>query len=301
MPLRVNIPRPKIVERNLFITSDDVTYELHVPPDRAMIYDVGTGMPEIEYVTQRGPFQHGESIKSFFLRPRVVEMRYRRNCCSRQEYWDCRAELLDILRPNRGGIPRGTLRKILPDGAIRDLTVTIQTGPRFEPRRTTEWDEWSVDEILRFIAYNPVYYDPVQNSQNFIQGGALTFPITFPIVFSNFGNIVNVLYDGSWLEYPTIVITGPISIVSVYNQTTGESIGFAYALPAGRVVTMDLSYGVKSVTLDDGTNLIGYVTSDSDLSTFHLEPGINTIQVFGSGGAAETVIEVDWLNRYIGI
>lgn len=300
------LPRTRVVERTLFITQDGESYELHVPPGRALMYDTGTGMPEIEYVTQRGPFQDGESVKDFFLRPRVVELRYRRNCCSRQEWWDCRAELLNILRPNRGitgniRLPVGTLRKILPNGAKRDLTVCIQQGPKFEAQRLNEWDSWSIDEVLRFIAYNPIYYDPDSNSQSFAQGGALTFPITFPIVFSNFGNTVTIIYEGSWIEYPVIIITGPLATTSIINQTTNESIGFAYNVPAGRVVTIDLSYGAKTVTLDDGSNLIGSVTPSSDLTTFHLAPGSNIIQVFGSGAGLGTGVSINWRSRFIGI
>lgn len=299
-------PRANIKERTLYITQDSTVYELHIPPGRALIHDTGTGMPEIEYVTQRGPFQDGETVKDYFLRPRMVELRYRRNCCSREEYWECRAELLDILRPNRGAtgtirLPQGTLRKILPDGSKRDLTVCIQQGPKFEAQRNSEWDSWSIDEILRFIAYNPIYFDPDGRSQSFGQGGALTFPITFPIVFSSFGNTVTLMYEGSWIEYPVIVITGPLTATSIVNLTTGESIGFNYNVPAGRTVTIDLSYGVKSVTLDDGTNLIGAITSSSDFATFHLQPGSNIVQVFGSGAGAGTALTINWLSRYIGI
>lgn len=296
-------PRARIEERTLYITADNVTYELHVPPGRAMMTETGTGLPEIQYVTQRGPFQDGESVKDFFLRPRLVEIRHRRNCCSREEYWDCRAELLDILRPNRSGtrVPQGKLRKILPGGAIRDLIVTVQSGPKFEAQRNNEWDSWSIDETIRFIAYNPIYFDPTQHSQAFAQGGALTFPITFPIVFSSFGNTIDVNYEGSWIEYPTIVITGPLSLVSIVNQTTDENIGLSYNIPAGHVVTIDLTYGIKTVTLDDGTNLIGNITPDSDFATFHLEPGLNEIRVFGSGAGAGTTLNLNWLSRYIGI
>lgn len=297
------LPRPVIKERTLFITQDGTTYEIHIPPDRALMYDTGTGMPEIEYVTQRGPFQDGESIKDYFLRPRVVEMRYRKNCCSRQEYWDARAELLNILRPNRGntGTPSGTLRKILPDGTKRDLTVTIQQGPRYEAQKSNEWDQWSIDEVLRFIAYNPVYFDPDQRSQAFTTLGGFVFPITFPVLFASFGNTITIDYEGNWSEYPVIVITGPIDATSIINTTTDENIGLNYNIAAGRVVTIDLSYGVKSVTLDDGTNLIGYITNDSDLATFHLQPGNNVIQVLGTSTGLATTVDINWYNRYVGI
>lgn len=285
-------------EKDYYITNDGVAYLLHSPGNRAVINDTGTGMPEIEYVTQRGPYQHGESIKDFFLRPRVIEVRIRQNFCSRDEYWRGRAALLDLLRPNRNG---GVLRKVWPDGTMRDLVVTIQGGPKFEPRKTSEWDEWSFEEVLRFVAYNPVYYEPASRSQVFGTTGALTFPVTFPIVFAGFGNTVIVDYEGNWIEYPNIVIDGPLNATEIINLTTNERIGFSYAIPAGQRVIVDLQYGAKSVKDAAGNNLIGTVSTNSDLATFHLEPGENLIRVIGTGSDPSTTISINWMNRYIGI
>jgi hypothetical protein len=255
-------------------------------------------MPEIEYVTQRGPYQHGESVKDYFLRPRIVELHIRQNFCSRQAYWDGRAAILDLLRPHNG---IGILRKVLPNGAKRDLLVNIQSGPKFEPRKNDSWDELSFEEIIRFVAYNPVYFDPDQRSQTFGTSGALTFPLTFPITFASFGNTVTVNYEGTWIEYPTIVITGPLSATEIINLTKGDRIGLTYNIPAGRYITIDLSYGTKSVLLDDGTNLIGYVSSNSDLATFHLHPGDNVIRVIGTGSSLATNVSINWYSRYVGI
>lgn len=286
-------------ERDVFITADGEEYILSAGNNRSVLYDTGTGMPEIEYVSQRGPYQHGDSLKDYFLRPRVLEMRLRQNFKNRQEYWDGRAALINILRPNRG--LTSVLRKVLPDGAKRDLQVVVQHGPRFEPRKLNEWDEYSLDETIRFIAHNPVYYSPDQRSQSFSPVGAFTFPITFPIVFTEFGNTITIDYVGTWIEYPRIVITGPLTATSIYNTTTDENLGFSYNILDGRVVTFDLSHSVKRVLLDDGTNLTGYLSGDSDLATFHLAPGSNTVQVLGTGAGGNTSIIMSWYDRFVGI
>ena len=299
MPPQLVTRASKVLEYDIFTAADGTQYILHGPGGRSVLSDTGTGMPEIEYITQRGPFQHGESVRDFFLRPRVVEYHIRQVGCSRDQYWSLRSALLDILRPNRG--INATLTKVLGDGTRRALTVTVQQGPKFEPRRPDRWDEFSIDEIIRFVAYNPVYYDPTQNSVSFDALGGLTFPITFPIVFAASGGDSTVDYEGTWEEYPVFVITGPLSAVSIINTTTGESIGLNYAIPAGRTVTIDLTYGVKSVTLDDGTNLIGYITNSSDLATFHLQPGINQLSVLGTGFVAGSAIAMTYYDRFIGI
>src|SRR3990167_9916197 len=102
-------------------------------------------MPQIEYITQRGPYQHGVTVQDYFLQPRVIQMLIRQQYCSRIKLWAGRSNILNHLRPNRqspGQLNTGKLRKYLPDGSIRDLDVLIQEGPRFEARNL-KWDEWA--------------------------------------------------------------------------------------------------------------------------------------------------------------
>lgn len=297
--MAAGLPAIKATEYDILTTADGTSYILHGPAGRSVLAFSGTGMPEIEYITQRGPFQHGESVKDYFLRPRVVEYHIRQVGCSRDQYWALRAALLDILRPNRG--LNATLTKYRANLPPRALTVTIQQGPGFQGAKQGVWDEWSIDEILRFVAFNPVYYDPVPYAISFNALGGMTFPITFPIVFAASGGNAIIAYNGTWLEYPTFVITGPLSSIDIYNATTDERIGLTYSIAAGRVVTISLSYGAKTVTLDDGTNLIGYLTPSSDLGTFHLTPGNNDISVTGTGFVTGSAIELQYHERYIGI
>lgn len=307
MPVN-KFPTMRASELDMFITGDGVKYMLSSPPDRVVLSEEGTGMPPIQYVTQRGPYQNGETLRDMFLQPRIVQLIVRHSYCDRQKYWDGRAALLDILRPNRaGGNPEtGVLRKVLPNGTKRDLCCVIQQGPNFAPRQVgvgggNVWDEWSYTETLRFEAFNPVYFDPTAQIVALALADIGTFPMTFPVTFVGFSLSTVIVYAGTWDEYPTITIDGPLSQVVITNVTTGEHIGINYALPDGRSIIIGLGPGLKTVALDDGTQLIGAVTSDSDLATFHFTPGNNTITVTGSDTGTATRIVFSYFNRYIGI
>lgn len=293
-----------------YITPDGVKYDLHAPNVRAMLSAEGTGLPPIEYVTQRGPRQHGESLVSYFLRPRTLQLLIRGQNCSRDAYWISRAGLLDAIRPNRGGVALsiGQLRHVRYDGTTRDIDCLIQEGPRFNPRDLGRWDEFSWQEILRFIAFNPIAYDPTLRSLTYaVLSGELTFPITFPISFTTNSVQQNITYLGTWLEYPTFVISGPITNPSITNITTGELLRFENTtLVAGETITIDLSYGVKSVIKNDGTNMIGFLSLDSDLGDFHIAPhpetlgGVNQLLITSSGGGGATGIVMTYRHRFIG-
>lgn len=303
----------------LFISGDGVTYLLDSPTykDKVILQEEAYGMPPIEYVTQRGPFQHGETLVDYFLQPRVMQLLVRHKYCSHSEYWDGRAALLDILRPNRAPVGTfGVIRKILPSGQKRDISVMIQEGPGFVPHRSG-WDEWAYEEALRFVAHNPVWFDPTLNTNVTTIPivptiSNLVFPITFPIVFGvdvfTVGTTTPLNYYGNWEEYPTIRITGPIDDVSISNLTTGEKIALTYSLPVGYTIIITLTYSNKTIMRNDGINLLPYITTDSSLTTFHLKPAtsvgvpmVNNIVITGNSAGPTTAIAVDWYNRYIGV
>ena len=299
-----------------YITPDGRTYPFHTPHPigRWVISYSGFGTPPIEYVTERGPFQHGETVRDYFLRPRVIQLLIRQGFCDRVAWWGGRADLLNEIRPNRQATPTGVqpgeLQLVETDGTIRSLHVWIQDGPRFEARESGQWDEWAFQEVLRFIAYDPIAFDPTQVTAAFAVALAanLVFPITFPIQFGTgiLDETLDVAYPGTWLSFPIITIVGPIERPRIDNVTTGEKIELAANIAAGRKITIDLTEGNKTGVDDLGNNLLGQVTPDSDLGTFHLAPdpeaplGVNTLRLRGTNPAGTTAVSLAYFERYFG-
>lgn len=291
-----------------FITSDGIEYVLHFPPIRSVISEEGLGMPEINYITQRGPYQHGETLQDFFLRPRVLQYIIRHQYKCRKDYWAGRAQLIDILKPNRGvaGVPApGVLRRVLPNGDTRQLDCIIQSGPAFAPRDPKVWDEVAYTEALRFIAYNPLWYDPLDKFATLLfTANANTFPMTFPVTFNGgYSRVTSFTYYGEWEEYPLIILDGPMTMATIINQTTGSTIRFIYPIADTSRVVIDLRFGRKTAVLDDTIDVIGGITADSDITTFRLVPGNNDIFARAEGASANfaTFITLQWNNRYLGI
>lgn len=308
----------QLIEFTELITPDGVHYPLDGIVDRALVSGPsGSGMPPVEYSTQRGAYQHGETVTSYRLQPRVVQLVYRRNACNRQGYWDIRDELVDMIRPNRsviGNVPQPiVLRGIRPDGTMRDLDVLIDRGPEFEPAGA-DWDEWSIHEGLRLIAHNPAYYAPSDLNVpfTFTSSLELSFPISFPISFgaSRIIQDQSITYLGNWLDFPIITITGPCNYVVISNLTTDESITFSYPRSAGQQVVIDLRHGRKTAVdpaitdiNDPGYNLLGGVSGD--LGTFHIHPapeavgGVNDLRVFLSTPTVFGRVDISYKNRYL--
>ena len=321
IPIGRPSPRPiisadQMKEYVTFVAPGGERYPLNTPHQfgRWVISYSGLGTPPIEYITQRGPFQDGVTVKDFFLGPRLIQLLIRQEFCDRLDWWDGRAALLDAIRPNRqltatGAVP-GVLEWCLPDGRRRQINTFITEGPRFEPRVLGTWDELAFQEALRFVAHDPLFFDPIEVVSAFALGldSDLIFPITFPIQFGSgeVSDTLNITYVGTWKTFPTIVIVGPLENPIIRNVTTGEKLEFSIDIAAGRTVTIDLAYGVKTVVDDLGNNLIGNLSADSNLATWHLAPdpeatdGLNVITLTGLNPTGATSVELRYFTRYFG-
>lgn len=306
-------------ERVIYVRPDAVgtrNYILHAPPTRALLSVEGFGTPPLEYVTDRAPFQHGDTVRAFHLAPRQVQLTVLHNFDSRAAYRDGRAELLAMLRPNAlqpaNGLPalsperQGKLLCYLGNGTKRQLDVLLDSGPGFAPSQGG-WREWSFIEVLRFTAHNPTWYDPRQNVAQMVQAGSsqVVFPVTFPVVVSETSFSVVIEYAGDWPEKPVITVFGPITSPVVTNISTGKKLELQATIPAGMVVSFDTANA--RVERGDGVSMLGYLSADSDLTEWTLEPepiaanGFNTIVVTGTGLSATPPPTVMWYSRYMGI
>ncbi len=309
----------------LYITPDGIEYPLVTPhvTGRFVMSFSGFGTAPIQYISQRGPNQDGESVRDFNLTPRVVQLLERQQFKGRGAWWDGRADILNDLRPNRQltatAVVTGALRIVTANGDVRDLNVFIQDGPRFEARNVDEWDEWAFEEVLRFIAHDPLWFNPtrVDLTLAFVLDANLVFPITFPIQFG--GGLIDVStnldYIGTWASLPTIVITGPIDGFTLDNVTTGETLALLQNIGPARTVTIDLAFGQKTIIDDLGNNLLGSLSTGSDLGTFHIAPtpeapqvvgqprptARNVIRLRGSNPTGSTSVQVRFFTRYFGI
>lgn len=300
-------------EFDQIITPDNITVTLNDYRKYFSWGFRGRGIPPAAHRTERGPFQHGDTLLGYVLRPRTMSLVVRRNECSRQEYWDARDEFLDTLRPNRHGetFDMLTLRKILPDRSMRDIRAIIDAGPEFIEEDEDRWDEFSFQEVLRFVAYDPIFYDPQEIFISYSPSSddELAFPLTFPIKFSPAGStesfyITNI---GTWESFPEFVLVGPMKDPVIRNITTNENIKLVYTIPAGKSVTISLAYGNKYVEDSIGNNLIGSITSDSDFASFSLAVhplatnGVNSIGFSAYDMSANSEVIMRYYTRYIGI
>lgn len=264
-------------------------------------YD-GFGMPPMHRLAERGPLQHGETDLGFRLDARLIQIALTSRAANWDGLYERRARLLDYLSPTE----TISLRLTQPGGAVLQIDGFCIEGPIFSKKEAILHLYQRASFRLR--CPDPAWYDPDQKSifafAGASGGSGFGFPMDVPWTFG--GSTVAletvVPYEGSWLDYPTLVIRGPIADPVVTHVETGDKLDFdGLVMVDGDEYTIDLGYGRKTVIDQAGANQIGKLTPDSDLATWRLQPGQNTVRFEGTGAGSNTLIALRYYNRYIGV
>lgn len=271
----------------------------------------GIGGAPVRRLTQRGPLQHGQTDIGFRLDPRTITLGIALTAETTAAADGYRDALQRVLGP---GVGRPCyLRCVRDDGAERQIecyAVGMVDAPARKPERLGGMQRVAV----QLIAHDPAWYDPAP--QQAAAGLAsvssgMVVPLEVPWLMesgSGADGRVQVSYLGTWDEYPLITLVGPIEDALIVNETTGETLSFAgYDIAAGDSITIDLRYGYKTVTEDDGTNRIDKLTSDSDLATWRLASvletgdGVNVLRLSGAGLTAASTVTLVYHTRFISL
>lgn len=273
-------------------------------PFLLMAHD-GWGMPRVNRLIERGPLQDGVSDLGFHLGARSAMLVIGIKQTTLSALYDARDQLLFLFKPENSP----TLAWDLPNGDQRRIDVHFvgALGIPWNP------DRWAAMKVgIDLYAPDPSFYHPSLLTTQFstADSGELVFPIEFPIEFgfSSINEGVGIGYGGTWYSYPTIVLTGPLDNPIITNVTTGKKIELDYNIPAGDKVTITLTPGEISIVDDSDTNLIGTLTTDSDIADFRLIPSLefgatetNNILIEASSATAASLIEINYRERFIGL
>lgn len=281
-----------LIRNGVAYSLDDGTYATYID-------DGGWDLAPLHRLTERGPLQHGETDRGFRLDPRLGTLVLQLPPASgRSAAKTHRQALLGLFAP---GAPLA-LRWTWDDGERRQIDVHT-TGLIGEHQAG-----YNRRVAVTLRAPDPTFYDPAGEAASFSLGGggdALVIPLTVPMVVgaSTIDSSTTVTNSGNWLSYPHLIrITGPIEDAVITNETTGEKLDFTgTTIAALDHYDLDLRYGHKTVVDETGANRIADLTADSDLATWHLAPGDNSIRVTGIDATEATKVEIAFFARYLGI
>jgi len=300
------------------------SYDLNSDEIRLIDYDLD--IAAISRLSQRYPDQLGDTDLGYRMAPRYSDFAWALNGASLSDYWEIRARFLGIFVP-RVDDP---IQFVFNFGDFRRALDVVLDG-EFLFRDRVESVE-RVSGVLK--SSDPRLYDPdivtvifdLEGSSGDSSGWPIPWPIPWPIGTSTLSLIKTITYaGGSRLaapEYPVIRVKGPITDPVIENLTTDEKIdlsanGGIVLADSSEWVDIDLSNfprrDSKTIRDQDGESVDQYLSTDSDLSTFHLAPagellfdgsyctGNNLIEVSGDDVDSETQVLFNYHDRYYAI
>lgn len=205
-------------------------------------------------------------------------------------------QMIAAMDPTRG---TGKIRVTSPVGDQREINCHVASGLDLQETlgdiSGPAWQRFPAT----FLAHDPYWYDTNATTQSFTTStGALFFPI-FPLKITASEIAVDATVDntGDVDAWPIWTVTGPGSVIKLWNLTSSRYIYFPVTLAAGSSITVDTRPGVKSATYDDGTN--AYPDMNELSSLWPLQRGVNTIRLEMSGVTAASALTLVYARRYL--
>jgi len=299
------------------------SYDLN--SDQIVLNAYDLNLSSVNRLSQRSPAQiYGDTDLGFRMSPRFSDFEWTIRGADLDDYRARRGEFVEIWTPrvddpvqlvfDFGG---GLIRAL--DLVLDDELVWMNRNGKIE----------QVSGV--FKSSDPRLYAPdlitvtfdLAGSSGSNQGWPIPWPIPWPIGANVLNLTQSIEYAGlsrlGAVEYPVIRIFGPISSPAIVNETTEEMIdlsadGGLSLADSSEWVEIDLTdfprRDSKTIRDQDGNSADNYMSTGSDLATWHLAPkgeklpsgaycdGINNITVTGTGVDATTEVSLRYYDRY---
>ncbi|MDF2968358.1 MAG: hypothetical protein K0Q93_2136 [Nocardioidaceae bacterium] len=239
----------------------------------------GRFMPPVSYEEGTVPGQPGARFRSVRHGPRDFVLPVR---IADQDPAVLRTLLRSVVRsmdPTRGA---GRIRVASPAGDQREITCRYVSGLEM-PERLGDTSgpgvQWASPV---FRAHDPYWADVADTVDLFGLGARPSFFPFFPLRLSRSSVFAeaSVINGGDVATWPVWQITGPGSIISARNLTTGRSWTLSLALGAGERIYVDTRPGRKTARLNDPVDGVSVFTAFTAMpSLWPLAPGNNALRI----------------------
>jgi hypothetical protein len=246
--------------------------------------------------------QHGDTYAGNRIEPRDIEMSGKIKDPGKDTQLSLRRQMLKILNPELDG----TLYYNYGNFS-RKIGAKVKESPRFSHRGLSQefsilfkcldpfWRE-ETDQHVDMASWLPDWVFPTvidkDDLESMIYGHR---EITVIVDVYNAGHVST----GMLIQFKALgSLTGP----ELFNLNTREFMKIDYTMQADDVITVDTSYGNKSITLLRGgvkTNLYRYMNVDSTF--LQLDIGDNLFRYNADSGLTNLEVTVNFAQKYLGV
>lgn len=265
----------------------------------------GTGLSTYHTITERGPFQHGESYVDFRMDPRDLILTLVVKAPTDSELDSKLAQLAELCKPRESGM---VSMKFVTDGGIDKRASAYYVDGLELARAIGDGKQYRVPVAFRIP--EGTFSSPLMYTLSFYANGGtgkFAVPMTVPVTVggAEMDETKGFYHSGTFRTYPIITITGPITDCVITQISTNEKLDFTgTTIAAGETREIDCRFGYKTVKDGAGTSCINELSNDSDLGTFHIAcppdvpNGANAIRVTGSAITSNTSVVFMYYRNY---
>jgi hypothetical protein len=268
---------------------------------------VNWGIAPVTRITQRGPFQDGDTDIDYRLNPRVINLPIVIPGTSYEQFASNRENLIQMFKP---GNDTATLRQTTNEDTFYEAARSIDVKIAGATMDSTPTD-YNVRAVIQLRADDPTWYNSTQKTQEitYTQLGTPTpYPKPYPVPYGNSSvdNTIVITYTGTVIASPILQCVGPLTNLVIVDGG-GRMISLTNTVPDGDTWTIDLRYGRKTITDQNGVNKFSSLSISSDIINWGLYPdptfdaGQNFISVSATGTNSNSHVYIYWYDRYVGI
>ena len=244
--------------------------------------------------------QHGDTYVGERIDAKPIEIEGKIRSSDKETYLKLRREAVKVLNPELNG----TLYYVYGD-YVRKIWAKVENAPRFShPKRFEEFS-------IRFKCLDPFWKEEKEHREDVATWiGDWEWPLEiddeegFEFEHHEESLIVDVYNDGHVSTGMRIVFKalGALTNPQLFNINTREFVKINRAMSAGDVITVDTSYGNKSVKLlSDGVESNIYRSMDGDSTFMQLDIGDNVFRYDADEGLANLEVTVYFSQKYLSI
>lgn len=106
--------------------------------------------------------------------------------------------------------------------------------------------------------------------------------------------VASIVNDGAANAYPVLVLrnsaASPVPLYQFTNNSTGDGVWFNVSILPGETMRLDLRNNEKTFSSDFRGNILGGIVPGSNLTTWRLTPGTNSVSFFAGSTSVEAAI-----------
>ncbi|MFZ4452091.1 phage distal tail protein [Salibacterium aidingense] len=261
----------------------------------------GFGDTRLSELTQRAPYQVGDSLLGARAQSRRPSMTVYIKAYTREQLYALRNDLsrammitpakpgeesdIGILRCHRDGLP----------------TVELEAMPVQSPQFGTISGN-QVPADLEFYCPHP-YWREIQDSFiEMVESGGFEFPMEMPLEMATFNLQQEIENQGDVPVHPFFRIYGAVTQPRLINLTTGEMIEISGSVAEGEYIEIQTAFGRKRIErVQNGTRENAmHRLNINDSTFFQLQRGINTIRFEADQNTSGRAL-IYWRARYGGV